>query len=54
MSGNVPPVAIAVIVPSFKPQEAGDEVAVNAGPGKFKSVTGKVFIHPLASFTYKV
>lgn len=50
----VPPVAIAVMVPSLNPQEAGEEVAVSAGPGKFKTVTGNVFIQPFISRTYKV
>jgi len=50
----VPPVAMAVIVPSFKPHDAGDDVAINEGPCKFKTVTGNTFVQPLASFTYSV
>ena len=42
---------MAVMVPSLNPQDDGDEVAINAGAGKFKTVTGNVFIHPFISFT---
>ena len=46
--------AIAVIDPSLIPHEAGEELAVNPGPGKFNTVSDNVFIQPFASFTYKV
>ena len=54
VSGNVPPVAMAVMVPSPDPHDAGDEVAVNEGPVRFTTGTGNIFIHPFASFTYNV
>ena len=54
MSTPVPPVARAVIVPSLNPQDAGDALAFSVGPAKFRTVTGNVAIHPLASFTNKV
>ena len=45
---------MAVIVPSFNPQLAGDDVAIKVGPGKSDTVTASVLIHKLMSLTYKV
>lgn len=53
-SGSVPPVATAVMVPSLRPQDAGDDVAVNVGPGRFSTVTGNVRVHKFASRTVRV
>ena len=41
---------MAVTEPSLNPQDAADEVAVNDGPVKFKTMTGKVFTQRFTSF----
>ena len=41
VSAPVPPVAVAVIVPSLSPpQDAGDALRVSEGAGRFNTVTG--------------
>lgn len=50
----MPPVAVAVMVPSLALHEAGDVEVVNVGPARLSTVTAIVLIQPLASFTYSV
>ena len=42
------------MVPSLALHEAGDVEVANVGPARLSTVTDKVLIQPLTSFTYNV
>ena len=53
-SSNVPPVAVAVMVPSLKPQDASEDDKVIVGPGRFSTVTAIDLEQRFISLTNKV